>query len=86
MRDDRFEHVAHLEAVRVALVVVDVAPGDRGLAEVPDQRLLAKRQIAERVRVDLHDGGFADPLEQVFPFGGRRVVAGTGIVSFILLR
>jgi dipeptidyl-peptidase-3 len=31
MRQDRFEHVAHREVVRVALVVIDVAPGQRRL-------------------------------------------------------
>ena len=79
MRDDRLEDVAHLEVVRVALVVEDVAAGDRRLVEVPDQRLLAQRQIAEAVGVDLHDGGFADPLEQVRAIGGATVVAGAGV-------
>ena len=37
VRDDRLEHVAHLERVRVALVVVDVAPGDGRLVQVPDR-------------------------------------------------
>ena len=37
--------------------------------EVPDQRLLAQRQIAEAVGVELHDGGFVDALEQVRAVG-----------------
>ena len=69
---DRLEDVAHLEVMRVALVVEDVASGNRGLAEVPDQGLLAQREIAKGVGVDLDDRGLADALEQVFPVGGRR--------------
>ena len=39
VRQDRLEHRAHLEVVRVALVVIDVAPGDRGEIEMPDEDL-----------------------------------------------
>ena len=69
MRHDRFEDVAHLEVMRVALVVEDVAPGYRGLGQMPDQRLLPHRQITKPVRVDLDHGGFADAFEQVLPSG-----------------
>ena len=65
MRDDLLEHVAHLEVVLVALVVIDVAPGDRRLVEVIDERLLAERQLVEAVGIELHDGGVVDPLEQI---------------------
>ena len=66
VREDLLEHVAHLEVVRVSLVVVDVAPGERGLVQVPDQDLLIERQRVEAVRVDLRDRRFVHPLEQVF--------------------
>ena len=72
VREDRFEHVAHLEAVLVALVVVDVAPGDRRLVEMPDQRLFLERQRGESVGIQLHDRRFVDLFEQVLPIGGRR--------------
>ena len=49
--------------------------------EVPDQRFLSQRQVAESVGVDLHDRRFVDPLEQVLAVrrcgcgrGGRIVV------------
>ena len=63
--DDGFEHVAHLEVVRVPLVVEDVAAGERRLIQMPDERLLFERQLAEAVRVQLHDGRIVDALEQV---------------------
>ena len=66
MRDDLLDHVAHLERVLVLLVDEDVAPGQRRLVEVPDQRLLLQRQRREAVGVQLHDGRIVDALEQVF--------------------
>ena len=71
MRDDRLEHIAHLEAVRVALVVEDVASGDGRLSQVPDERPVAQRQIAESVRIELDDRRFVDALEQVFSLWRR---------------
>jgi hypothetical protein len=72
VRHDGLDNVAHLEAVRVALVVKDVAPGNGRLVEMPDQRLLFQRQIAEAVGIELDDGRFADALEQVRPIGRGR--------------
>ena len=63
----------------VLLVVVDVAPGDRGLVEMPDERLVLQRQVAEGVGVQLHDRRFVDPLEQVFAIGRAAVAAGGGL-------
>ena len=63
--DDLLEDLAHLEVVLIALVVVDVAPGQGGLVEVPDERLLAQRQRLEAVGVELHHRGVVDPLQQV---------------------
>jgi len=57
--------------VRVALVVEDVAAGDRGLRQMPHERLLAQRQIPKAVRVHLHDRGFSDALEQIRSIGWR---------------
>ena len=71
--DDGLEQIAHLEVVGIALVVKDVAAGNRGLREVPDEDLLALRQVAEAVGVQLDDSGFADALEEVWPADrGRR--------------
>ena len=53
----------------VALVEEDVAPGNRRLGEMPDERLLAQRQITKTVRVQLNHGGLANAFEQVFPSG-----------------
>ena len=72
MRDDRFEHVAHLEIVRIALVIEDVTAGERRLIQVPDERFVLERQVAEAVRVDLNDRRVADALEQVLSRVGRR--------------
>src|SRR5262249_43523495 len=57
----------HLEVVRVALVVKDVAAGDRRLREVPDERLLTQREVPKAVGVDLDDRCFADALEEIRP-------------------
>ena len=56
---------AHFEGVAMPLVVVDVAAGDCGLIEMPDQRLLAKRQLVEAVRIDLHHRRIVNRLEEV---------------------
>ena len=65
MREDLLEHVAHLQVVRVALVVVDVAAGERRLVQVPDEHLLIERQRVEAVRVQLHHRRLVHALEQV---------------------
>ncbi len=58
------------------LVDEDVAAGERGLVEVPDQRLLLERQRREPVRIELHDGRVVDALEQVLALGSRAPGAG----------
>ena len=73
MRDDGFEHIAHLEAWRVFLIEKDVATRQRRLVQVPDERLLLQRQRLKAVGVDLYDGRLVDALEQIGPFHrGRR--------------
>ena len=68
VRDDGLEHVAHVEVVRVPLVVKNVAAGDGGLIQMPDQDALVDRQRLEPVGVQLHDRRFVDPFEQVLAF------------------
>ncbi len=80
MGDDRLEHVAHVEVVRVALVVKDVAARDRGARQMPHEHFVAERQIAEAVRVELHDRGFVDALEEVLPLGSS---FGNGSCQFL---
>ena len=63
--DDLLEDLAHLEVVLVALVVVDVTPGQRRLIQMPDECLVAQRQRLEAVGVELHDRRVVDPLQQV---------------------
>src|SRR5258708_6000332 len=46
-------------------------PASANFREVPPQRFLAQRQIAERVRVELDHSGLADALEQILSVGGR---------------
>jgi hypothetical protein len=69
--EHRFEDVAHLETVRVFLVVKDVAARDRRLIEVPDERLFSQRKVTKALCVELHDGGVVDALEQIFAVGSR---------------
>ncbi len=49
MRDDLLEDASHFERQAMLLIDVDVASGEGGLVEMPDQRLLAQRQGAEAV-------------------------------------
>jgi hypothetical protein len=42
--DDLLENAAHLERAGVLLVEEDVTAGDRGLVQMPDQRLVFQRQ------------------------------------------
>ena len=70
VRDDRFEDVAHLEVVRVALIVKDVASCDGGLVQVPDECLFPQRQRIEAIGVDLDDSRLVHALRAVFPIGG----------------
>src|SRR6185436_20852034 len=44
VREDRLEDRAHLEVVRIALVVIDIPAGDRRQIEVPDEDPAAKLQ------------------------------------------
>ena len=71
MRDDLFEDVAHLEIVRVALIVIDVAAGQGRFVEVPDEALLVERERREPVRVELHHGRIVHALEEVFAIRRR---------------
>ena len=66
------EDVAHLEVVRVALVVKNVASGKRRLVQVPDQDLVVERQLVEAVGIHLHDRRIVDAFEQVAPGVDRR--------------
>ena len=52
----------------VALIEIDVAPRERRLAEVPQQRPLAQRELREAVRVELDHRRVVDPLEQPLSF------------------
>ena len=72
------------EVVAVALVVVDVAAGERRLIEVPDEHLLLERQRGEAVGIELHDGGIVHPLEQVGRSAGGASdgAGGFGAVGF----
>ncbi len=71
VEDYRLQHVAHLEVVRVPLVIEDVAARQRRLIQMPDQNLFVQRQIAESVGVELDDGRLADALEEIRPLGRR---------------
>ena len=44
MRDDLLKYLTHLKIVLITLVVINVAPGERGLIQVPDESLLAKTE------------------------------------------
>src|SRR6202011_5284326 len=59
--------VAHLEVVRVPLVIEDVAARQRRLIQMPDQNLVVQREIAKSVGVELDDGRLADALEEILP-------------------
>ena len=49
------------------LVVIDVAPRERGEVEMPDEDPVAQRQRAEAVHVNLHDRRIVDALEEILP-------------------
>ena len=53
----------------MALVVIDVAAGQRRLVQMPDERLLAERQLVEAVRIQLHDRSVVDLLEKIPSIG-----------------
>jgi len=63
VRHDLFQHIAHLEVMRVALIVVNIAAGERGAVQVPDEKLLVQRQRGKPVRIQLRDGGIVHTLE-----------------------
>ena len=69
MRDDLFQHVAHGQVVRVALVVIDIASGERRLVQVPDQNLLIEWQRREAVSIQLRHRRIVHSFEQVFAIG-----------------
>ena len=64
----------------VALVVVDVAAGEGGLVEMPDQKLFLQREVFQPIRVELNDGHVVDPFEEVFScaIGVRLSISGRG--------
>jgi hypothetical protein len=66
VRQDLLQHRSHLEIVRVALVVIDVAACQGGLIQVPDEQLLVGRQLVEPVGVQLDDRRLVHALEEVF--------------------
>jgi len=79
MRDNSLEECTHLERVAMPLVVIDVAAGDCGLIQVPDERLLLQRQRLEAVRIDLHDRRVVHGFEEILSFRrGRCVLLGLG--------
>ena len=63
MRDDGLEDLSHVEGVRVALVVVDVAAGKCRLIQIPGENLLVDRQSIESIRVVLHHCSVIDLFE-----------------------
>jgi hypothetical protein len=77
---DGLEQIAHLEVIPVALVVKDVAAGNRGLVQVPDQRFLSQGQGAEPIVVQLDHGRFAHALEQVLAVRRGGCACGSRIV------
>jgi hypothetical protein len=85
--DQRVERPAQRQVVTMALVVIDVAAGQRRLVEVPGQDLGRRRQGVEPVGVVLHHRRLADPLEQIGSLGRGRSRRcrhpGTCTVSFI---
>ena len=50
MRDDGLEHVAHLEARRVPLIVENIAARHRRLIQMPDERFFFQRALEIRRR------------------------------------
>jgi hypothetical protein len=76
MRQHTFQQVANAQVMTVPLVVVDVAPGNRRLVEVPDKGLLLERQLVKAIGIQLDDGGFADLFEQVRTGGRHEFVRG----------
>ena len=70
--DDLLEDAPHFEREVMFLIDEDVASRERGLVEMPDQRLLPERQRAEAVGVQLHDGRIVHTFEQILPVGIRR--------------
>jgi hypothetical protein len=69
MRDDLFEDVAHHEIVAIALVVIDVAPSEGRLIEMPDKNLFFARQLLEAISIKLHHRRVVYLLETVRAIG-----------------
>ena len=59
------------EVMAMALVVIDVAAGQRGLVQMPDEHLLLQWQRVEAVRIQLHNRRIVYLLEQIRPGLGR---------------
>ena len=79
--EDLLEHLPHLQTVGVALVVEDVAAGEGGVGQVPDEHLLAQVERLEAVGVELGDGGVADALEEVRALVGLACGRGSGTLG-----
>jgi hypothetical protein len=69
MTQKPLEQPTNAQVVAMTLVVIDIATGERGLVQVPDQRLMRERQFLESVGVELDDRRVIDLLEQVLPIG-----------------
>jgi hypothetical protein len=65
VRQNRFQDVAHVQVMRVALIEEDIPPGYCRLCEVPGQNTLLDRQVEKTIGVQLHDGRFADTFQQI---------------------
>ena len=76
-KDGSFKDIAHLETVRVSLVVEDVTSGDRGLVKVPDQGLLFHREVGKAIRIQLHHSRIIYSFQKVFAIR-RSVSRGCG--------
>ena len=62
---DLFEQLPYLQIVCIPLVVVDVATGERGLIQMPDEHLLAQRETLKAIGIQLDDRRIIDTLEEI---------------------
>jgi hypothetical protein len=65
MPQDCLEHRAQHQVVHVALVVIDVAAGQRCLGQMPDQHLVPPLQPVEAVGMQLDEGCVPDAFQEV---------------------
>ena len=76
VHEDLLAELLDVESLGAALLDVDRTPGDGGLVQVPGESALARLESLEAVRVDTHDRGIVDALEQVGSSGCARRAAG----------